>query len=166
MGCPPAPVEAGLAAVVGIAVNGGTALLFMRGRTGDLNVRGAFLHLASEALVSVGVVVSALLIGLTGWLWLDPVTSLATDAVPEGVDRPAVQAALPGVTEEHDLHIWGLSTTRIALTAHLVAEQPQPALVGRVSFLLRDRFDIEHATLQMETAENAAACALRPDHVV
>ena len=188
----PVPVGAGLVAAVaavGIGVNGGTALLFMRGRKGDLNVRGAFLHLAADALVSAGVVMSALLIRLTGWSWLDPVTSLlivavitagtwsllrqsvdlAMDAVPEGVDRPAVQAALaalPGVTEVHDLYIWGLSTTHTALTAHLVTEQPQPALVGRASSLLRERFGIGHATLQVETAEGAAACALRPDHVV
>ena len=176
-------------AAIGIVVNGGTALLFMRGRKGDLNVRGAFMHLAADALVSFGVVLAGLLIQLTGWLWLDPAASLAIvavitfgtwgllrqsvdlamDAVPDGVDRPAIQAALaalPGVTEVHDLHIWGLSTTSTALTAHLVAELPEPGLVGRACLLLRDRFGIEHATLQLETNEGAALCALRPDHVI
>jgi len=188
----PAPVGTGLVIVVaaaGILVNGGTALLFMRGRKGDLNVRGAFIHMASDALVSFGVVLAGLLIQVTGWLWLDPVTSLvivavitvgtwgllrqsvdlAMDAVPDGVDRPAIQAALaalPGVTEVHDLHIWGLSTTSTALTAHLVAEIPEPALIGRACRLLHDRFGIDHATLQLETVEGAAACALRPDHVI
>ena len=188
----PTPVGTGLViavAAMGIVVNGGTALLFMRGRKGDLNVRGAFLHMVSDALVSFGVVVAGLLIQLTGWLWLDPVTSLvivavitvgtwgllrqsvdlAMDAVPDGLDRPAVQAALealPGVTEVHDLHIWGLSTTSTALTAHLVAESPEPGLVGQACTLLRDRFGIDHATLQLETSDGAAACALRPDHVI
>ncbi len=188
----PTPVGTGLViavAAAGIAVNGGTALLFMRGRKGDLNVRGAFVHLASDALVSLGVVFAGLLIQFTGWLWLDPVTSLAIvavitfgtwgllrqsvdlamDAVPDGLDRPAIQAALaalPGVTEVHDLHIWGLSTTSTALTAHLVSELPEPDLVGRACLLLRDRFGIDHATLQLETTEGAAACALRPDHVI
>ncbi len=188
----PTPVGTGIVmavAAIGIVVNGGTALLFMRGRKGDLNVRGAFVHMASDALVSFGVVLAGALIQLTGWLWLDPVTSLvivavitwgtwgllrqsvdlAMDAVPPGLDRPAIQAALaalPGVVEVHDLHIWGLSTTSTALTAHLVAEQAEPTLVGRACLLLRDRFGIDHATLQVETAEGAAVCVLRPDHVV
>ena len=188
----PAPVAAGevmLVATLGIAVNGGTALLFLRGRHGDLNVRGAFLHMAGDAAVSLGVIVSAGLILLTGWLWLDPVTSLlivglitwgtwgllrqsvdlAMDAVPPGIDRAAVQAALealPGVTEVHDLHIWGISTTRAALTAHLVLAQPDPALVQRACAMLHGRFGLDHATLQVEEAEAALACALRPAGVV
>jgi len=188
----PTPVGTGLVVAVaaaGIVVNGGTALLFMRGRKGDLNVRGAFTHMASDALVSFGVVLAGLLIELTGWLWLDPATSLAIvavitfgtwsllrqsvdlamDAVPDGLDRPAIHAALaglPGVMEVHDLHIWGLSTTSTALTAHLVAEAPEPDLVGRACVLLRERFGIGHATLQLETTAGAAACALRPDHVI
>ena len=188
----PTPVGTRLVIVVaamGIVVNGGTALLFMRGRKGDLNVRGAFMHMAADALVSFGVVLAGLLIQLTGWLWLDPAASLAIaavitigtwgllrqsvdlamDAVPEGLDCSAIQAALaalPGVMEVHDLHVWGLSTTSTALTAHLVAERPEPGLVGRACLLLRDRFGIEHATLQLETIEGAAVCALRPDHVI
>ena len=135
-----------IVAAVGILVNGVTALLFARGRKGDLNVRGAFLHMASDAVVSAGVVASGLVIFLTGWAWLDPVVSLliaalilfstwsllhdslnlALDKVPEGVDTEKVLAylaALPGVTEVHDLHIWPLSTTATALTAHLVRPQ-------------------------------------------
>ncbi len=188
----PAPVGAGsvmLVAAAGIAVNGGTALLFMRGRHGDLNVRGAFLHMAGDAAVSLGVVVSSALILWTGWLWLDPLTSLAIvalitwstwgllrqsvdlamDAVPAGVDQAAVQAALeglPGVMEVHDLHIWGLSTTRTALTAHLVLDRPDPGLVTRACTMLRDRFGLDHSTLQVEEAGAAEACALRPAGVV
>ena len=188
----PAPVgawEVMLVAAVGIVVNGGTALLFLRGRHGDLNVRGAFLHMAGDAAVSLGVVVSSALILWTGWLWLDPLTSLgivalitwstwgllrqsvdlAMDAVPAGVDQAAVQAALeglPGVIEVHDLHIWGLSTTRTALTAHLVLARPDPALVQTACAMLHDRFGLDHATLQVEEGEAAMGCALRPAGVV
>ena len=187
----PAPVMGATVAWVaaaGIVVNGGTALLFLRGRHGDLNVRAAFLHLASDAVVSLGVVLSAVIMQQTGWLWVDPVTSLlivgvitwgtwgllrqsvdlAMDAVPPGIDRPAIEAALlalPGVTEVHDLHIWGLSTTSTALTAHLVAAHDS-TLAPMACALLRDRFGIGHATVQLETPDAAAACALRPAHVV
>ena len=187
----PAPIAADTVmavAAIGIVVNGSTALLFMRGGK-DLNVRAAFIHLAGDAVLSLGVVIAALLIQVTGWLWLDPVSSLlivgvitwstwgllrqsvdlAMDAVPPGIDRTAVQAALaalPGVAEVHDLHIWGLSTTRIAITAHLVTETPDPGLVARACAMLHDRFGIDHVTVQVETAEGAAQCVLRPDHVV
>ena len=142
----PAPVAGGTViwvAAVGIAINTGTALLFMSGRKGDLNVRGAFLHMAADAAVSAGVVVAGVAILWTGWQWLDPVTSLvinavvvwgtwgllrdstnlALDAVPAGIDTAAVRGyleSLPGVEAVHDLHIWALSTTQTALTAHLV----------------------------------------------
>jgi cobalt-zinc-cadmium efflux system protein len=188
----PTPIAAGAVmwvAAAGIVVNGGTALLFMRGRKGDLNVRGAFLHLAADAAVSLGVVVAGGLILLTGWQWVDPLTSLAIvavitwgtwgllrqsvdlamDAVPPGIDCLAVQAALaalPGVTEVHDLHIWGISTTRSALTAHLVLDRPNPALVPLACAMLHDRFGLDHATLQVEEGEAAAACALRPEGVI
>ena len=192
----PAPVAAGAVmwvAAAGIVVNGGTALMFMRGHAhqpgGDLNVRGAFLHMAADALVSLGVVVAGGLILLTGWLWVDPLTSLAIvgvitwgtwgllrqsvdlamDAVPPGIDRLAVQAALaglPGVLEVHDLHIWGLSTTRSALTAHLVLDRPNPGLVPLACAMLHDRFGLDHATLQVEEGEAAEGCALRPEGVV
>jgi cobalt-zinc-cadmium efflux system protein len=178
-------------AAIGIVVNGGTALLFMRGRKGDLNIRGAFLHMAADALVAAGVVVTGILIISTGWPWLDPVIGLAVsaiivastwsllrdsvqlslDAVPVGIDRTDVYHylhGLPGVMEVHDLHIWALSTTESALTAHLVGlEQIDGAvLLPQVSAELKRRFGIGHATLQIETLETARLCGLRPDHVV
>ena len=140
---PVASVTVMVVAALGILVNGGSALLFLRGRHGDLNIRAQYLHLAADAGVSLGVVVAALAMRLTGWGWLDPFTSLAIaviiahstwaalceasdlvmDAVPAGVSRGAVHdwlLSLPGVIEVHDLHIWALSTTETALTAHLV----------------------------------------------
>jgi cobalt-zinc-cadmium efflux system protein len=188
----PAPVAGGIVmwvAAAGIVVNGGTALLFMRGRADDLNVRAAFMHLAADALVSLGVVVSGGIIVLTAWRWVDPVTSLliagtitwgtwgllrqsvalAMDAVPRGVDRAAVEAALlglPGVSEVHDLHIWGLSTTEVALTAHLVSEGEAAGLIEGACVVLRERFRIGHATIQVEPVDFAERCRLRPVGVV
>jgi cobalt-zinc-cadmium efflux system protein len=186
----PAPV-AGMTiivvAAIGIVVNGGTALLFMAGRKRDLNIRGAFLHMAADALVALGVVVAGVLILLTGWLWLDPFVSivivastwsllreavhLSLDAVPQGVDRSQVQHflhQLPGVSEVHDLHIWGLSTTERALTAHLVCADlaSGETLLPEACAGLKRRFHIGHATIQVETPELARLCGLRPDHVV
>lgn len=182
----PAPVGTGIVmavAALGIVINGGTAMLFMRGRASDLNVRAAFQHMAADALVSAGVVAAGLAVALTGWLWLDPLASLgivavitlgtwgvlrqsvalALDAVPEGIERTAVRDALlglPGVVEVHDLHIWALSTSRSALTAHLVADEPGD-LAERACGVLRERFGIEHATVQVEVGEAAARCRLR-----
>ena len=177
-------------AAVGIVVNTATALLFMAGRKGDLNIKGAFLHMAADAGVSLGVVVAGMAIAATGWLWLDPAISLtivavilvgtwgllrdsvnlALDAVPEDVDPAAVHAYLAsvdGVTEVHDLHIWGMSTTDTALTAHLVKPDAghDDALLARTCHELHERFGIEHATLQVERG-NSTPCALAPDHVV
>ena len=186
------PVASGMVlwvASVAIAVNLGTALLFMRGRESDINIRGAFLHLMADAAVSLGVVIAALLISKTGWLWLDPVASLgvalvvlasgwglmrsaldlALDAVPPGVDRSAVEdylAGLPGVTEVHDLHIWGMSTTETALTAHLVrpGALPDDALLDQIAQELERQFHIHHVTIQLENG--ALACRYAPAHVV
>ncbi len=180
-----------LVAAAGIVVNGVTAWLFARGRAGDLNVRAAFLHMAADAAVSAGVVVSGLVVLLTGWAWLDPLTSLgiaalilvsswgvlrdstnlALDKVPGHVSAEQVRAylaALPGVAEVHDLHIWGLSTTETALTAHLVRPGlgVDDALLRRVCDELRHRFGVGHATLQVEQGDPAQPCALAPDHVV
>lgn len=163
------------AAAAGIVVNTLTALLFFRGRHHDVNIRGAFQHMAADAIVSLGVVVAGIIIFFTGWLWIDPAIGLliaavvlfstwgllresldlALDAVPKGIDPLAVEkylASLPGVSEVHDLHIWGLSTTEAALTAHLVMpETPyEDALLQRIAKELHDRFGIEHATLQVE----------------
>ena len=188
----PEPVATGLmlwVAAIGIAINAATALLFMRGRHHDLNIRGAFLHMVGDAAVSFGVVVAALLIGWTGMLWLDPAVSvavaavilvttwgltrdalnLAVDAVPPGIDRHAVEsylAALPGVTEVHDLHIWAMSTTETALTVHLVIPggHPGDAFMAEVCKELRARYHVHHATIQIETG--AHPCELAPDHVV
>lgn len=163
-------------AVAGIVVNGATAWLFMSGAKGDLNVRAAFWHMAGDALVSLGVVVAALVMGATGWLWVDPATSLvivaviaagtwglfrealdlSLDGVPPNIDRDDVAAALaawPGVDGVHDLHIWSLSTTSVALTAHLVVpEATSPALARDLAAMVKTRFGIDHSTIQIETA--------------
>jgi cobalt-zinc-cadmium efflux system protein len=190
----PLPVAGGViasVAAVGIVVNGATALLFASGRGRDLNLKSAFMHMAADALVTAGVVVAGIAIGLTGWLWLDPAVSLmvsavivvgtwgllrsaiglALDAVPEGLDLAAVRAhlaALPGVTALHDLHIWGMSTTETALTCHLVMPggHPGDAVLGRLTHQLHDHFGIAHATIQIELADTDEACVLTPEHVV
>ncbi|MBV9554533.1 MAG: cation transporter [Alphaproteobacteria bacterium] len=178
-------------AAVGIAVNGGTALLFLRGRTDDLNLRSAFLHMVADALVALGVVAAGAAIALTGWLWLDPAVGLAVsafivyatwdlvkqalglalDAVPQGVDAAAVRThllALPGVAALHDLHIWGMSTTETALTCHLVMPGGHPGddALSRIAHELDHRFGVHHTTLQIELGDSGEACALTPEHVV
>jgi cobalt-zinc-cadmium efflux system protein len=174
----PAPVQSGVVMIVagiGFVINLGTALLFMRDQHSDLNARGAYLHMLSDAAVSIGVVITGGVILLTGWSILDPLVSivivavilwgtwgllkdsigLAMDAAPASVDVEAVRSALaglPGVTAVHDLHIWGMSTTRTALTAHLVHDRGDPhALLLEAQALARTRFAIGHTTLQLET---------------
>ncbi len=173
-------------AAVGIAVNTITALLFMSGRKKDLNLRGAYLHMAADAAVATAVVVSGFLILLTGLVWIDPLMSLiiaivvvlgtwellresinlALDAVPEGIDSEKVQdylLRLPGVHDVHDLHIWGMSTTEAALTVHLVAEgNCSDAFLTRTARQLHDTFGIEHSTLQLETGDPAHPCESCP----
>jgi cobalt-zinc-cadmium efflux system protein len=174
-------------AAIGIVINGFSALLFMSGRKHDLNVKGAFLHMIGDAAVSAGVVAAAFAIKLTGWLWLDPVVSLAIgvvivwgtwgllreslnlslDAVPAGIDPNAVEhylAKLEGVTAVHDLHIWAMSTTEVALTVHLVMnETPQDDLfLTQLSGTLRDRFGIGHATTQIECGTCEHDCRQAP----
>jgi len=175
-------------AALGIVVNGGTALMFMRGRHGDLNIRGAYLHMAADAGVSFGVVVAALLIMLTGWLWIDPVISLciaavvlgsgwglardsvnlALDGVPKGIELAQVRnylGRLDGVTEVHDLHVWAMSTNETALTAHLVRPGGNDdAFLHGVCEQLSHRFNIHHATLQIEVGSDV--CKLAPADVV
>ncbi len=178
-------------AVVGIIINTVTALMFMSGRKGDLNIRGAFMHMAADALVSFGVVLAGIAILVTHWLWLDPVVSLvlvavvvvgtwqllrnsvslALDAVPAGIEPLAVQTYLaerPGVSRVHDLHIWAMSTTETALTVHLVMPTGYPgdAFLCEVCKELQDHFGINHSTLQVETGDWEHPCALEPDHVV
>lgn len=177
-------------ATIGILINGATALMFASGRNSDLNIRGAYLHMVADAAVSVGVVIAAIVIMFTGWLWIDAVTSLvicvlivwgtwsllrdstamSLAAVPRGIDPMAVRAYLAtceGVADVHDLHIWPMSTTEVALTCHLVIPTGAPGdayLMGIAGRLKRD-FGIEHATIQIETDPNSA-CALAPEHVI
>ncbi len=173
----PQPIEGVTIMVVagiGIAVNTATALLFMRGREGDLNIRGAFLHMAADALVSAGVVVAGALALGFGWAWIDPVVSLLIalvivvgtanllkqsvhllfDGVPDSVDLREVRdllQSLPGVSRVHDLHVWAMGTSQIALTAHLVMPQGQAddAFLESATHQLHERFEIEHVTLQV-----------------
>ncbi len=178
-----------IVAAVGVLINGATALLFMSGRHHDLNVRGAFLHMAADAAVSLGVVVAGMVIAATGWFALDPVVSLliaaaivwgtwgllkeslhlAMDAVPRGIDLESVEECLrsaPGVIAVHDLHVWAMSTTETALTVHLVRPDAtaDDALLQAIAVDLRARFGIGHTTIQLECA-GGNCCQEAPDVV-
>jgi len=178
-------------ALCGIVVNTATALFFLRGREHDLNVRGAFLHMAADAAVSVGVVFAGVGMLYSGWAWLDPAMSLAIAAVIVGSTwgllrdsvnlslhavPPRIETALvrryfsdlDGVAEFHDLHIWGMSTTETALTVHLVMPDGHPSdrFIAEVRNQLCQRFGIGHATIQVETGDERHPCPLAPDHVV
>ena len=180
----PAPVEGLTVAAIaglGIIVNGGTAWLFARGRKGDINVRAAFAHMAADAIVSAGVVVSGLVIWRFGLMWIDPAVSLiiavlifwqtwgmlresvemSLAAVPRGIDYDQVWIelrTLPGVSRVHDMHIWPMSTTETVLTAHLVVPDGHPGdrLLATARDMLKDKFGIGHATLQIESGEDCA----------
>jgi cobalt-zinc-cadmium efflux system protein len=179
-----------LTAGLGVAINTTTALLFMRGRHSDINVRGAFLHMASDAAISLAVVVAAGIMAATHFLWIDPVLSLAIagfivfgtwsllresidlalDAAPKEIDVAEVGdwlTALPGVEAMHDLHIWAMSTTEIALTVHLVRPQngDPDAFLHQTCEGLHRRFNIGHATVQVET-DAAIDCRLASAEVV
>ncbi len=176
-------------AAAGIVINGLTALLFTRGND-DINIRATFLHMAGDAAISAGVVLAAAAILVTGQLWIDPIASLAIaaliiastwgvlrdalnlamDAMPAGIDQDEINAyfrALPEVSEVHDLHVWGMSTTETALTVHLVraSEVVDEDLLHRIAHEVRERFAIGHATIQMETPKMAQCCSLRSGHV-
>jgi len=186
----PTPVEARtvmIVAAIAIGVNAGTAAMFASGRKGDLNIRGAYLHMASDALVSAGVVLAGALYLWKGWTWIDPAASLIIavvivvgtwslfrqslhllfDGVPEHLDVAAIRArllALPGVQAMHDLHVWALGTSEPALSVHLVTGPEAPtadALLYAVADELHEHFEIVHATVQLETPGFAEACALR-----
>ncbi len=185
----PVPVQGNivmLVAAIGVLINGITAWLFMSGNKHDLNLRGAFLHMAADALVSLGVVLAAAIFILTGWTWLDPAISLviavvillgtwsllrqslhlSLDGVPASIELNEVRhylAAQPDVIGVHDLHVWAMSTSKIALTAHLVMrdEYQSEDFLSRVADELHDNFAIEHTTLQLETGSRS--CALS-DH--
>ncbi|PDT59755.1 cation transporter [Bradyrhizobium diazoefficiens] len=186
---PVAGVTVMVVAGIGILVNGFTAMLFASGRKDDINIEGAYLHMAADAAVSLGVVVSAALIIWTGWLWLDPVTSLvicaailwsttsllrgsidmSMAAAPKGTDLAAIRALLlarPGVSAIHDLHVWPISTTETALTCHLVMPAGSgDAFLMETAQMLKASFRIGHTTLQVETHPDNG-CALAPDDVV
>jgi cobalt-zinc-cadmium efflux system protein len=170
-------------AAVGVVINTLTALLFLSGKDRDLNIRGAFLHMAADAAVSLGVVLSGAVIFWLGWAWVDPAVSLliaimillsswgllrdsaalAVDAVPRHIDPTQVRAylqALPGVTDLHDLHIWAMSTTETAMTAHLVMDTlpDTDRFLNDVARELAERFEIQHATIQLERGEAGVQC--------
>lgn len=184
------PIVAGLTvtlvATAGVLVNGLSAWLFLKGSKGDLNIRGAYLHMATDAAVSAGVIASGIAIIFTGWYWLDPVVSLFVvaavifvtwgllrdsvqlilNAVPAHIDIAAIDAYLrqqPGVTDIHDLHIWGISTTENALTAHLVMPDGYPgdAFMDNVSRTLETRYSIHHSTVQIEQGTTNHVCSVK-----
>jgi cobalt-zinc-cadmium efflux system protein len=168
---------------IGVVINTATALLFMKGRKGDINIRGAFLHMAADAGVSLGVVLAGLAISITRLGWIDPVVSLlivlviaigtwgllrdsvnlAMDAVPADIDPDSVREHLrtqPGVTEVHDLHIWAMSTTQTALTAHVVKPEGEgeDEFLARMADELHDKFEIAHTTIQLERVGGCESC--------
>ena len=189
----PAPVAGPIVIAVaslGVVINTLTALLFLKGHS-DANVRGAFLHMAADAAVSLGVVLAGAAIALTGATWIDPVTSLvvaavivagtwglfresldlALDAVPRGVEPEAIEAALaalPGVREVHDLHVWGASTSEISLTTHLVTVDgtDHDRLLADAEAVLRERFRVAHSTIQIEGPAACEQCRQRPADVL
>lgn len=171
---------------VGIAINTATALMFMSGRKRDLNIRGAFMHMAADAGISAGVVVVGFVIIATGYHWIDPVVSLAISAViiwgtwgllrdsvnlalqavPEGIELAEVKdylSSLPNVTAVHDLHVWPMSTTETALTVHLVrdVDRCDSSMLQKCCKELHDKFEIQHATIQFETEDHE--CDLAPE---
>jgi len=185
----PAPVMGATVAIVagiGVLINGFSAWLFLAGSKGDLNIRGAYLHMAADAALSLGVVIAGLVIMATNWTWIDPALSLvivvvivlgtwsllresvqlSMAAVPPGVDADAVRAYLgarPGVSEVHDLHIWAMSTTETALTAHLVMPDGYPgdADIDAITTGLCADFAIHHCTLQVEQGTTHHRCVLQ-----
>ena len=175
-----------IVAGIGFLINTITALLFMKGREKDLNIKGAFLHMAADAGVSLGVVLAGLIIVSTGWLWVDPAISLvivlvitigtwgllkdsfqlSMDAVPKGIDLKEVGKYLKeidGVEEVHDLHIWAMSTTETALTAHLVIPYAtkDDFFLKKICGELHNRFGIEHSTIQIEKSAQSSNCEHR-----
>lgn len=178
-------------ALIGVVINIVTALMLMQGHREDLNMRGAFIHMVADAAVSVGVVLAGIGMMLTGWLWLDPAVSLliagviflgtwglfkqsiklALHAVPDTIDPTKITAyllSLPQVKEVHDLHIWGMSTTENALTAHLITPDGHPgdAFLHTIAEELADHYKICHATFQIEVGDHDIACRLSPADVV
>lgn len=191
----PTEVQTGMVmavAFVGILINGFTAFLFMSGRKEDINIRGAYMHMAADALVSIGVVIAGFIIQKTELMWIDPAISIAIaviitwgtwgllkeslnmamDAVPNGIHLPDVRqyfVQLTGVVEVHDLHVWAMSTTENALTVHLVMDKQHhtDTFLAKVSKELKENFKIDHPTIQVESGDlENFNCALKPDEVV
>lgn len=185
----PEPVEGTtmmIVAGIGVIINTFTAILFIRGKEKDMNIKGAYLHMAADAGVSLGVVAAGLLISITGWLWLDPLMSiiiviiitagtwgllrdsfmLSVDAVPESINVEEVQnylGLIPGVKEVHDLHVWAMSTTETALTVHLVIPNSSfdDKMLKKISGELHTKFGIGHSTVQVEQNSSDANCSQR-----
>jgi cobalt-zinc-cadmium efflux system protein len=182
---PVAGLTVSVVAGVGILVNGFSALLFMRGSKDDINIRGAYLHMAADAAISLGVLVAGLVVRYTAWSWLDPLVSIAIvgfivystwsllgqslrlmlAAVPDNVDQREIEQFLrarPGVTDVHDLHIWAMSTTETALTAHLVIPSGYPGdqAIDSIAAQLKEEFAIHHSTMQVEQGTTSHACCL------
>ncbi len=179
---PVAGTEIMIVAGIGVLINTLTALLFIKGREDDLNIKGAFLHMAADAGISLGVVAAGLFINLTGYYLIDPIFSLvivvviaigtwglmkdsfllSMDAVPSGINYDEVEAyllSLDGVSEVHDLHIWAMSTTENALTAHLVVpEEPEAEFLKKISNELKNNFSIDHPTIQIEKFSTSVNC--------
>ena len=177
-----------IVALIGIAINAGTALLFFKDKDHDINVKGAYLHMAADALVSLGVVIGGLLIRYTGWFWVDAVLSLiivaiivystwgllkeslrlSLDAVPAGIDLKAVQTYLrqvPGVEQIHDLHVWAMSSTENSLTAHLVVSDAyQDEQLSTIRAELKEHFQIQHVTIQVERGTMPLTCEQAEAH--
>lgn len=187
----PKPVDGSvviMVAAIGVVINTATALLFAKGQKHDLNLRAAYLHMAADAAISLGVVLAGLTMMITGWLWLDPLISLlivvviliatwallrdsidlSIDAVPQGIDLLHIQtylSSLKNVSDIHDLHVWALSTSETALTVHLVTshESVDNSFLEEIQEHLHDHFNIEHTTIQIECESDHYKCALNRD---
>lgn len=190
----PVPVESNTVmwvAAIGIFINSATAFMFMKGKEGDINIKGAYLHMVADAAVSLGVVIAAIVMGYTSWLWIDPVISMvivvviavstygllkesvdmAMDAVPRSIDLEKVEKhlkSLEGVTAVHDLHVWPLSTTTTALTAHIVRPSGEitDKWIQEIAEGLHEEFGIDHPTIQIERGGTDGECKLAPDTVI
>ncbi len=189
----PTPVEGMIVitvAAIGVVINTLTALLFVSGRKHDLNIQGAFLHMAADAGISLGVAVAGVIIMATGWLFVDPLISLlivavilagtwsllrdsmnfAIDAVPGGIDITAIKRYLTGlenVSQIHDLHVWPMSTTEVALSVHLIIDDDSliNSFLSELQRQLHDRFNIDHSTIQIER-QNDDSCVLNRNRCI
>ncbi|MGI6321068.1 MAG: cation diffusion facilitator family transporter [Bacteroidales bacterium] len=172
-----------IVAAIGVLINGFTAFLFIKGQKHDLNLKGAYLHMLADAIISLGVVVAGLLITFTGFMWIDPLTSmiiilviiwstwglfidsinLALDAVPRNIDIEKLQNELlkvEGVEQIHDLHVWAMSTTENAMTVHVISKNDGATIIENIQKIMRENFAITHTTIQVEDKEINKNCLL------